>query len=163
MENPKNVKRSIRIPKEINQKLKVIAMENNKSINKLILEIIKDWIYWEKELRKRYEDFKYNTCDIFLCCVSWEWNGNNQKAEIRNDGHNDNDYINIIRSYIYRKHIKGEAIKMESIDISFIVAIVAFMIISCFSCIYGILAIRYEFYEKALNYAIETNSTLEIR
>lgn len=44
MENPKNVKRSIRIPKEINQKLKVIAMENNKSINKLILEIIKDWI-----------------------------------------------------------------------------------------------------------------------
>lgn len=52
---------------------------------------------------------------------------------------------------------------MESIDITFIVAIVAFMIILCFSCIYGILASRYEFYEKALNYAIETNSTLEIK
>lgn len=42
MENPKNVKRSIRIPKEINVKLQEIAFKENKSVNQVILRILKE-------------------------------------------------------------------------------------------------------------------------
>ena len=44
MENPKNVKRSIRIPKEMNRKLQEIAISENKSVNQIILRIIKERI-----------------------------------------------------------------------------------------------------------------------
>lgn len=44
MENPKNVKRSIRIPKEMNERLQEIASRENKSVNKIILKIIKEKI-----------------------------------------------------------------------------------------------------------------------
>lgn len=41
MENPNNVKRSIRIPKEINEKLRKEACLRGISVNKIILERIK--------------------------------------------------------------------------------------------------------------------------
>ena len=41
MENPNNIKRSIRIPKEMNRELEEIAREKGISVNKLILEIIR--------------------------------------------------------------------------------------------------------------------------
>ena len=44
MENPKNVKRSIRIPKEMNARLQEIALKENKSVNQVILKIIKERI-----------------------------------------------------------------------------------------------------------------------
>ena len=44
MENPKNIKRSIRIPREINEKLQEIAIKKNKSVNKVIIEIVKERI-----------------------------------------------------------------------------------------------------------------------
>ena len=40
MENPKNVKRSIRIPKEINEELKEEASKRGISVNKIIIERI---------------------------------------------------------------------------------------------------------------------------
>lgn len=42
MENPKNVKRSIRIPREINEKLQEMAKEEKRSVNKIIIKIIKE-------------------------------------------------------------------------------------------------------------------------
>lgn len=42
MENPKNVKRSIRIPREINDKLQEMAKEEHRSVNKVIIRIIKE-------------------------------------------------------------------------------------------------------------------------
>lgn len=42
MENPNKVKRSIRIPKEIHDRLKEIAREKQKSVNKIIIEILKE-------------------------------------------------------------------------------------------------------------------------
>ena len=44
MENPNKIKRSIRIPKEINEELGRIAKNRGISINKLILEIIRSKI-----------------------------------------------------------------------------------------------------------------------
>lgn len=40
VENPNKVKRSIRIPKEVNEKLKEEAKERGISVNKIIIEII---------------------------------------------------------------------------------------------------------------------------
>lgn len=48
MENPKNVKRSIRIPKEINEELKEESMLRGISVNKIIIERI------EKGEKKRW-------------------------------------------------------------------------------------------------------------
>jgi len=45
MENPKNIKRSIRIPKEMNERLQEIACKEKKSINQIILRIIKERIW----------------------------------------------------------------------------------------------------------------------
>lgn len=42
MENSNNIKRSIRLPKEMNEKLRVLANERGISINKLIIKIIKE-------------------------------------------------------------------------------------------------------------------------
>ena len=44
MENPKNIKRSIRIPKEMNKRLQEIADKEKKSVNQIILRIIKERI-----------------------------------------------------------------------------------------------------------------------
>ena len=44
MENPNRVKRSIRLPKEMNKKLERISYERGISINKVIIEIIKEKI-----------------------------------------------------------------------------------------------------------------------
>lgn len=41
MENPNNVKRSIRIPKEMHEELEMVAKAREISVNKLILEILK--------------------------------------------------------------------------------------------------------------------------
>ena len=41
MENPNNVKRSIRIPKEMHEELEEIARKREISVNKLILEILR--------------------------------------------------------------------------------------------------------------------------
>ena len=45
MENPKNVKRSIRIPREINERLQGIAEKEKKSVNQIIIRIIKERIW----------------------------------------------------------------------------------------------------------------------
>lgn len=45
MENANNVKRSIRIPKEMHKELEDISKEKGKSVNKVILEIIKERIW----------------------------------------------------------------------------------------------------------------------
>jgi len=45
MENPKNIKRSIRIPKEMNERLQEIADKEKKSVNQIILRIIKERIW----------------------------------------------------------------------------------------------------------------------
>lgn len=44
MENPNNVKRSIRIPIDINDKLRKIAKEKGCSANRVILDILKEKI-----------------------------------------------------------------------------------------------------------------------
>ena len=44
MENPNNIKRSIRIPKEIHKKLEVMAKRSGISVNKKIIEIIREKI-----------------------------------------------------------------------------------------------------------------------
>ena len=41
MENPNNVKRSIRIPIELHEELEMIAKAKGISVNKLILEILR--------------------------------------------------------------------------------------------------------------------------
>ena len=41
MENPNNVKRSIRIPRELHEELEMVAKAREISVNKLILEILK--------------------------------------------------------------------------------------------------------------------------
>ena len=41
MENPNNVKRSIRIPKEMHEELEMVAKAREISVNKLILEILR--------------------------------------------------------------------------------------------------------------------------
>ena len=41
MENPNNIKRSIRIPKELHEGLEEAAKEREISVNKLIIEILK--------------------------------------------------------------------------------------------------------------------------
>lgn len=46
MENPENVKRSIRIPRDMNREIKGIAKEEGISANKKIINIIK--IYMEE-------------------------------------------------------------------------------------------------------------------
>lgn len=48
MENPENVKRSIRIPRDMNRKIKAIAKEEGISANKKIINIIK--IYMEERV-----------------------------------------------------------------------------------------------------------------
>lgn len=42
MENPNKIKRSIRIPKEIYERLERKAKESGRSINKVIIEILKE-------------------------------------------------------------------------------------------------------------------------
>lgn len=44
MENPNNVKRSIRIPRELHEELEMIAKAKGISVNKLILEILRGGI-----------------------------------------------------------------------------------------------------------------------
>ena len=44
MENPNNVKRSIRIPKELHEELEMVARAREISVNKLILEILRSEI-----------------------------------------------------------------------------------------------------------------------
>ena len=44
MENPNNVKRSIRIPRELHEELEEIARIREISVNKLILEILRSEI-----------------------------------------------------------------------------------------------------------------------
>jgi len=44
MENPNKIKRSIRIPKEINARLKEISEKEKKSVNEIIIKIIKERI-----------------------------------------------------------------------------------------------------------------------
>lgn len=44
MENPNNIKRSIRIPKELHEELERIAKYKEISVNKLILEILRSVI-----------------------------------------------------------------------------------------------------------------------
>lgn len=44
MENPNNVKRSIRIPRELHEKLEEMARIREISVNKLILEILRSEI-----------------------------------------------------------------------------------------------------------------------
>lgn len=41
MENPNNIKRSIRIPKELHEELEELAKIRGISVNKLILEILR--------------------------------------------------------------------------------------------------------------------------
>lgn len=41
MENPNNVKRSIRIPRELHEELEMVAKAREISVNKLILEILR--------------------------------------------------------------------------------------------------------------------------
>lgn len=48
MENPENVKRSIRIPRDMNREIKEIAKEEGISANKKIINIIK--IYMEERV-----------------------------------------------------------------------------------------------------------------
>ena len=45
MENANNIKRSIRIPKEMHKELEKISGEKGKSVNKVILEMIKERIW----------------------------------------------------------------------------------------------------------------------
>jgi len=45
MENPKNIKRSIRIPRGMNEALQEIAAREKKSVNQIILRIIKENIW----------------------------------------------------------------------------------------------------------------------
>lgn len=46
MENPnKNIKRSIRIPKEIHEEIKEIAENNGISVNKLIIMIMEEYLW----------------------------------------------------------------------------------------------------------------------
>lgn len=50
MENKeKNVKRSIRIPKEIHRELEEIAENNNISVNKLIIMIMEEYLWHGEE------------------------------------------------------------------------------------------------------------------
>ena len=44
MENPNNVKRSIRLPKEVNEELEKMAKYYETSVNQVIIEIIKEKI-----------------------------------------------------------------------------------------------------------------------
>lgn len=44
VENPNNIKRSIRIPKEMHEELEEIARYREISVNKLILEILRSGI-----------------------------------------------------------------------------------------------------------------------
>lgn len=44
MENPNNVKRSIRLPKEVNEELEEMAKYYGVSVNQVIIEIIKEKI-----------------------------------------------------------------------------------------------------------------------
>lgn len=48
MENSKNVKRSIRIPKGLNEELWNIARVQGKSVNKVILKILERYIERER-------------------------------------------------------------------------------------------------------------------
>ncbi len=48
MENPNKIKRSIRIPKDINEWLRDKSMESGKSANKVVLEILKGVMENEK-------------------------------------------------------------------------------------------------------------------
>jgi len=43
VENPNNVKRSIRIPKDIHEKIKKTALERKISMNKVIIELLKKY------------------------------------------------------------------------------------------------------------------------
>lgn len=44
MENPNNIKRSIRIPKEMNEVLEQLSEELGRSVNSIILQIIEERI-----------------------------------------------------------------------------------------------------------------------
>lgn len=49
MENPENVKRSIRIPRDMNREIKAIAKEEGISANKKIINIIETYMEEKKK------------------------------------------------------------------------------------------------------------------
>lgn len=49
MENPENVKRSIRIPRDMNREIKIIAKEEGISANKKIINIIETYMEEKKK------------------------------------------------------------------------------------------------------------------
>lgn len=53
MENPENVKRSIRIPRDMNREIKIIAKEEGISANKKIINIIETYMEEKRSGSKR--------------------------------------------------------------------------------------------------------------